>query len=124
MKHQKAVASFMDKKEKAALIKIILHTKEEILHEISELELKTAPIVPDCSLGRLTRLDAMQEKSINEAVLEKAKIRLKKISYVLTKIDTDEYGICSICEEEIPYARLCIVPESSICVSCAEANLN
>lgn len=119
MKHQKAVASFMDKKEKEALKKIILRTKEEILHEISELELKTVPIAPDCSLGRLTRLDAMQEKSINEAVLEKAKIRLKKISYVLTKIDTDDYGFCSICEEEIPYGRLCIVPESSICVSCA-----
>jgi len=109
----------MNKKDKQSLKNIILKTQEEILHEIKELEIKTAPIEPDCSLGRLTRLEAMQEKSINQAVLEKAKIRLKKIKFVLTKIDNENYGECSICEEEIPYGRLCIVPESTICVSCA-----
>lgn len=119
LKHLKAVVSFMDKKQKEELKKIVLATQDEILHEIEELEIKTAPIAPDCSLGRLTRLDAMQEKSLNEAVLEKAKIRLKKIAFVLRKIDNEDYGLCSICEEEIPYGRLCIVPESTICVSCA-----
>ncbi|HIP30167.1 MAG TPA: transcriptional regulator [Sulfurospirillum arcachonense] len=112
----------MDKKEKNNLKKIILQKEGEILHEIKELEIKTAPIEPDCSLGRLTRLEAMQEKSINESILVKAKIRLKKIAFVLTKIDSEDYGQCSICEEEIPYGRLCIVPESTICVSCANSN--
>lgn len=109
----------MDDKQKEELKKIILQTQTQIHHEIEELELKTMPIAPDCSLGRLTRLDAMQEKSINEAILEKTKIRLKKIKYVLSKIDSEDYGLCSICEEEIPYGRLCIVPESTICVNCA-----
>jgi len=112
----------MDKKEKENLKKIILRTEGEILHEIEELEIKTAPIEPDCSLGRLTRLEAMQEKSINESVLANARIRLKKIVYVLTKLDSESYGLCSICEEEIPYGRLCIVPESTICVNCANLN--
>ena len=112
----------MDKKEKVNLKEIILKTKIEIIHEIKELEIKTTPIEPDCSLGRLTRLDAMQEKSINESVLANAKIRLKKIDFVLTKIDSEDYGECSICEEKIPYGRLCIVPESTICVSCANLN--
>ena len=109
----------MDKKQREELKKIILTTKDEILREIEELEMKIAPIAPDCSLGRLTRLDAMQEQSLNQAVLEKAKIRLKKIAFVLTKIDNEDYGLCTICEEEIPYGRLCIVPESTICVNCA-----
>jgi hypothetical protein len=39
----------MDKKEKENLKKIILKTETEILHEIEELEVKTAPIKPDCS---------------------------------------------------------------------------
>jgi DnaK suppressor protein len=112
----------MDSKQKSELKKIVLDTQKEILHEIEELEIKTAPIEPDVSLGRLTRLEAMQEKSINEAVLEKAKIRLKKIAFVLTKIDGEDYGLCSICEEKIPYGRLCIVPESTICVNCANLN--
>ena len=112
----------MDDRQRKELKKIILKTQIEIHHEIEELEIKTAPIAPDISLGRLTRLEAMQEKSINEAILEKAKIRLKKIKYVLGKVSNDDYGTCTICEEEIPYGRLCIVPESTICVSCANLN--
>jgi len=112
----------MDNKQREELKKIILKTQIEIHHEIEELEIKTAPIAPDISLGRLTRLDAMQEKSINESILTKAKIRLKKIIFVVRKIDEEDYGLCSICEEEIPYGRLCIVPESTICVNCANLN--
>ena len=111
----------MTKKQKAKLKKIVLETQIKIALEIVYLEEKTAPIAPDCSLGRLTRLDAMQEKSVNEAILEKARIRLKKIQFVINKMDSQEYGLCSICDEEIPYGRLCAVPESTICVSCANA---
>jgi len=109
----------MNKTKLNELKKIIQKTEKTILHEIEELEEKTTPIAPDISLGRLTRLEAMQEKSINEAILATARIRLKKIKYALNKLATSEYGMCSICDEEIPYKRLCVVPESSICVECA-----
>lgn len=109
----------MDKEQKDKLKEIILETKIHIIKEIEILEEKTAPIEPDVSLGRLTRLDAMQEKSINEAVLEKARIRLKKLQFVINKMDNEAFGICSICDEEIPYGRLCIVPESTICIECS-----
>ena len=112
----------MTKTQRAELKKLILRTQQEIEKEIQKLEEKTAPISPDCSLGRLTRLEAMQEKSINESVLEKARIRLKKIAFVLQKIDSEEFGICSICEKEIPYGRLQIMPESTICIDCANAS--
>lgn len=105
--------------EKKALKIIVEETFTNILHEIEELEEKTRPIAPDCSLGRLTRLDAMQEKSINESILAKARIRLKKIQFALGKLANEDYGLCTICEEEIPYKRLCVVPESTICVRCA-----
>lgn len=111
----------MTEKQREELKKTILQTKEEIRNEIAHLEEKTAPISPDISLGRLTRLEAMQEKSLNDSVLQKARIRLKKIDFALGKIDDEAYGYCSICEEEIPFGRLQIMPESTICVSCANA---
>lgn len=111
----------MTKKQKVELEKIVQETQIKITHEISALKEKTAPIAPDCSLGRLTRLDAMQEKSVNEAVLAKARIRLKKIHFVINKIKDEDYGLCSICDEEISYGRLCAVPESTICITCANA---
>ena len=105
--------------QKEALKTIVKELHINILEEIKELEEKTQPIAPDCSLGRLTRLDAMQEKSINESILAKARIRLKKIEFTLGKIDHEDYGSCTICDEEIPYERLCVMPESTICVTCS-----
>ena len=86
--------------------------------EIASLERKTLPISPDCSLGRLTRLEAMGEKQVNEHALEQAKIRKNRLEYALRKVDDESYGICCECEEEIALARLLLVPESTHCVAC------
>jgi DnaK suppressor protein len=39
----------------------------------------------------------------------------------LTMIDDPDFGLCCECEEPIPFARLMIMPESDLCVKCAEA---
>ncbi len=38
--------------------------------QIKELEEKVKPIAPNCGLGRLTRLEAMGEQSVNNKILE------------------------------------------------------
>jgi DnaK suppressor protein len=99
---------------------IIMEQLQHINKEIVLLKEKTQPIAPDCSLGRLTRLEAMGEQQIHEHALHEAKIRLNKLNYVLRKVEHEDFGICSECEEEIPFARLQLIPESTICVACAK----
>jgi len=41
----------------------------------------------------------------------------------LRMINDPDFGLCRECEEPIPFARLMIVPESDLCVQCAEALL-
>ena len=89
-------------------------------HEIDELEEKTKPITPDCSLGRLTRQEMMLEQQVNEHAKHEAEIRLNKLKYALRKVDKEDYGVCVECEEDIIFARLMILPESTHCVSCME----
>ena len=43
----------------------ILKTKDEIKH----LEEKVKPISPDCSLGRLTRMEAISEKWFTKRIV-------------------------------------------------------
>jgi len=102
-------------------LKIKTKIKEDIAtlhHEIEELQEKIKPIAPDCSLGRLTRQEMMQEQQINEHALRETEIRLNKLKFALQKVDKKEYGICEECEEDIPFARLMILPESTHCVVC------
>ena len=95
--------------------------KEDIasLHrEIEEFQEKIKPIAPDCSLGRLTRQEMMQEQQVNEHALREIEIRLNKLNYALRKVDKEGYGVCAECEEDIALARLMILPESTHCVAC------
>ena len=89
-------------------------------YEIDELKEKTKPITPDCSLGRLTRQEMIQEQQVNEHAMHEAEIRVNRLKYALQRVDREGYGICAECEEEIAFARLMLLPESTHCVACKQ----
>ncbi len=87
---------------------------------ISSLEDITKPISPDNSIGRLSRMEAINEKSINEENLRQNKIRLQQLQAALRRVESEDFGYCKECEEEIPLKRMELLPESIYCVSCQE----
>ena len=108
--------------EKREILKDHIKKKIEGLKEdIKSYQVLTQPISPDNAIGRLTRMDAINSKSINEVALTKAKQTLSKMEHTLMMINDPDFGSCRECEEPIPFARLMIVPESDLCVQCAEA---
>ena len=96
---------------------------ESLKEDIKYYRTLTQPISPDNAIGRLTRMDAINSKSINEAALNKAKQTLSKIEGALTMINNPDFGLCRECEDPIPFARLMIVPESNLCVQCAGSKM-
>jgi len=64
-------------------------------------------------------MDAINNKSINEASLRQAEIKLNNLKRVLSKIDDSDFGICLKCQQTIPVGRILIRPESLLCVHCA-----
>ena len=110
----------MKNDQKAELKENIIEKIKVIKENITSYKLLTKPISPDNAIGRLTRMEAINSKSINEAALRKAKDTLSKLEHSLTKIDNPDFGLCRKCEEPIPYARLMILPETDLCVQCAE----
>ncbi len=103
--------------------------KEKILQEIASLEIqigilkeKVKPIAPDCSLGRLTRLEAMGEQDVNNKILDESNVRLTRLKNALLRIEKPMFGICIECEEEIGMGRMSVRPESVRCVGCANTS--
>jgi DnaK suppressor protein len=110
----------MEKIEKKELEAYIKEQIKTVTEDIAAYKLLTKPISPDNAIGRLTRMEAISSKSINEAALKKAKNTLPKLERALARIDDPDFGLCSECEAPIPPARLMILPETDICVKCAE----
>lgn len=92
---------------------------EQLQAEIADLKVLTAPIAPENAIGRVSRMDAINNKSINEAALRKSEEKFKKLKYALTRIDEANFGSCDRCGEAIQEGRLLLIPESNYCVRCA-----
>lgn len=101
--------------------------KKKILSEIKkteeaikDYEEMTKPISPDNAIGRVSRMDAINNKSVADAGLRKAKEKLNSLFNMLPKVDDKDFGICSKCKKEIPFGRILLMPESRFCVNCAK----
>ena len=92
----------------------------ELRQTVSYLEGVTQVIAPSVSLGRVTRMEAIGEKAVNEHALSLSKQRINRLENVLKRIDSKTYGKCLRCNKDIPFGRLEQVPEALMCVSCAE----
>ena len=109
----------MTQKEKNSIKEKIENDLIQLEEQIKILKEKVKPIAPDCSLGRLTRLEAMGEQHVNNKVLDESEIRLTRLKNALLRVDKPMFGICIECEEEIGMGRMSVRPESVRCVECA-----
>ncbi|MCB9223442.1 MAG: TraR/DksA C4-type zinc finger protein [Crocinitomicaceae bacterium] len=87
---------------------------------IRELKESTQPIEPDCAIGRVSRMDAINNKAINEAALRKAETKLKNLQFALSNVNDPDFGKCAKCNSQIPIQRIILIPQSRYCVKCAQ----
>ena len=91
------------------------------LRAIAELGDESAAVVEldQTKVGRLSRMDALQAQAMAKASGERREQMLRKIEAALKRIDDDEYGYCSECDEPINPKRLEFDPTSVLCIDCA-----
>ncbi len=102
--------------------------KRRIEAEMAELATRSqlseearAPVTLDQqSVGRLSRMDAIQQQSMELATEARRRQRLAQLQAALDRIAADEFGWCLTCGEEIAAARLEIDPASATCVDCRQ----
>ena len=81
--------------------------------------LSRAPVTLDQqSVGRLSRMDAMQQQSMDLAKEERRAQRLAILTAALKRMEGGEFGYCLRCGEDIPPARLDVDPAVTLCVDC------
>ncbi len=71
------------------------------------------------SVGRLSRMDAMQVQAMALAAERRRAAERQRIEAALARIEEGEWGWCLTCGEEIAEARLAHDPSVTLCVGCA-----
>ena len=108
----------MTTQEKKILKNIMTQEIDALTLELQNIEKSLNPIKKDCSLDSIDHKMLKQDQNVNIQRFEEAKKRLNRLKYALLRVDTEEYGVCKECEEDIAIERLKLIPESQYCVSC------
>ncbi len=101
------------KVEQARLMELLEFTKSD-----------AKPVDLDEPIGRLTRMDAIQQQMMTKANRAAYEKKTNQIAVALNAFGRDEYGFCQRCQEPIGYRRLNARPETPFCLACQEKREN
>lgn len=109
----------MTEEERKLIKEMIAKRIIKVERKVANYEEMTQPIKPENSIGRLSRLDAINNKSVVEAALRRAKENLSALKAAVENIEDEKFGLCKGCGNAIPMGRIVLKPENPYCVSCA-----
>ncbi len=70
------------------------------------------------AVGRLSRIDSIQNQSMSKGLREREVVKLSQIREALVRIEEGSYGICAVCGGPVPFERLFVFPEAPECSDC------
>ncbi|MDZ7762545.1 MAG: TraR/DksA C4-type zinc finger protein [Desulfovermiculus sp.] len=88
--------------------------------ELENMQDRAQTVDLDQPIGRLSRMDSLTNQGILLSSVNKTKTRLARLKQVLKNIDDPDFGLCRECGEEIALKRIKALPESDLCIDCAE----
>lgn len=80
---------------------------------------RSAVELDQTSVGRVSRIDAMQAQQMALAQERAREAELSRIAAALKRIEDGEYGDCIECGEPIAEKRLDFDPSVATCIDCA-----
>ena len=91
------------------------------LHEASDSTSEDRqPVELDqTSIGRLSRMDAIQAQAMALAAERMRLQEIERIKAALDRIDDGEFGVCVTCGDDIAPKRLAADPTVATCIRCA-----
>ncbi len=103
------------------------HFKEALLEFRSDLlaveqsgqEAAQTVELDQTTVGRVSRMDALQGQAIAKETQQRRTIQLQRITANLQRIDQGTFGLCLRCGEEISVKRLEFDPTVPLCIDCA-----
>ena len=107
--------------DKRKMKRFLVERREELLLllEVGE-ENKTVNDLDQQRIGRLSRMDAMQQHAMEDETGRRREKELQRIAAALDRLESDDYGYCTACGETIDAKRLENGPETSMCIICAQ----
>ena len=101
--------------------------RARMLELIAELERQSsgqlarsaAVELDQAKVGRLSRMDALQQQAMQDATQARVVAKLQLFRRTLARVNDEDFGLCAECGEAIAIGRLEIDPIAIYCIGCA-----
>jgi len=104
--------------QREALHGRLLELRRELAEHLESSAGGAAPVDLDEPIGRVSRIDAIQQQSMVRSNRESMRRRLQQVEAALRRFGEDEYGLCAGCGEHVGFPRLEVQPETPLCIGC------
>lgn len=88
--------------------------------QLEALRGSSAPVSLDLSIGRLSRVDAMQQQQMASAARRRVEAEIRQVNAALRRVQGTTYGECALCGGDIGRRRLLARPATPYCRHCEE----
>jgi len=113
MKHQRTTDQIIEIRVELERQLVRLEQSMKVTDEaLQTVELDQAAV------GRLSRMDSLQNQSLSKGLREREVVRLSQLRDAIGRIEKGVFGMCTVCGGEIPYERLLVFPEAPECADC------
>lgn len=109
----------MDPKRIADFRERLKALRTEIKESLASSKNSSEAVQLDTSIGRLSRMDAMQDQQMALELRRRRESQLVRIQSALERMSLGTYGICISCKDPIAEARLELSPDAAVCVKCS-----
>jgi DnaK suppressor protein len=107
----------IDPKAMKGLLDARLAELEELIK--SGAENRTDTELDQQRIGRLSRMDAMQQQAMEDETHRRREKELVRVKSALLRLGAGDYGYCTACDEIIAIKRLENDPATMLCIDCA-----
>lgn len=99
----------------------LLALRETLDRTRAETRQSASTVDLDQPIGRLSRMDALQQQQMAQAAERRNSLRRRQVDGALQRLDSGDYGYCVACDEPIAIKRLEARPEAPLCLRCQSA---
>jgi len=110
----------MDKKRLDYYKKKLVTRREELMKTIARTEEEGRQADDDPTVDLADKAANSYTKEFLFGMTNTDRVILNQIEAALKRINSDDYGVCANCQEELQQKRLEAVPWAKHCISCQE----
>ena len=98
--------------------------QQALTQRLADMEKRLASVTRDITKTLSSDFAEQATERENDDVLEEiareTQISIRHLKAALQRLEDGSYGICVSCGEDISAARLQVIPETTLCVHCAD----